>query len=188
MADNRIFKLWNSIRLPLFLVLIYSLAFYFFHKYDWEHPIVKAVCFIAIFLMILFIYKKGTPSITQNSYLKKELIIILALIVIVLFTLGLKYLKEIKNPSKCDVGYTTHDAAKLLVFDNQNPYKSTTINKLVDEPKFQGYHYGPAMILFYLPSAWFSSATLKTISLIYLILLFFVMSSLFYERKNSIIY
>lgn len=184
MCQSKFIAFSHFIKLPCALVVIYSIIFHLFHYYDWGHPWVKALCFLVLFFIIIFVARRNEGTIKELSFYAAELVITSIIVLLILSTLGLKYLSYASTPAQCDIGYNTHNAAKMMVFDHQNPYKSTSISRIGNDPKFWGYHQGPAMILFYIPSAWFSSAALKAITVIYGVLLFCVIALLLHEKEN----
>jgi hypothetical protein len=158
----------------LFLLAIYAVIFYIFHRYDWGHPIIKLICFLILLAIIIFnFYKKSKHQKYEynKSYLKIEIIIWTIFILLILFFIALPYLKQINSPAQCDVGDITHNTIKLLFLGGKNPYS-------------QGYPYGPATLLFYFPSVWFGSFFLKWISLFYLLCLFIIVF-LFVNNNNE---
>lgn len=174
---------------------LYSFVFYSFHAYDWGHPLIKAFCFLTLFCMIIVLSKRreGTPR-SSASY-RAELIIAALVLFVVVSAYSVKYLQFIQTPAQCDIGYTTHDAVKMLVFDHQDPYAYNKSNVVGRDPRFWGYKYGPTMILLYLPSAWFTSAAIKVLTVVYLLLTLFVIALLLskyqmprWGRANSLVF
>lgn len=175
---------FQSFKISIFLIIIYSAIFYFFNKYDWGHPWVKTFCFMALFLVIIILHSNKNKFILQESFLKFEFFTYLFLIFLVIIFVGIPYFREITQPAACDIGFTTHDAARIFTLQGKNPYEMN-VNPIGSDQKYWGYHYGPGMILFYLPIAGFSGSALKIMSLGYIILLFLVIFLLIRE-KNTI--
>jgi len=166
------------------IVLLYYSVFSLFQDYDWEHPLIKMACFMTLFCMIIVLTRlKEFPTRSNTSYITESIIVSLALLVAFGWR-AIIYWNSIHDPAACDIGFMTHDSLKLLIFDHQDPYTSTKINMLGENPKFWGYKYGPTMLLFYLPSAWFTSAAIKIITLIYLALTLFVIAYLIAKHQE----
>jgi hypothetical protein len=175
----------GSLAMPALIVGVYAAVFYCFHRYDWGHPFVKAACYATLFLLICFVASRPSWRGVTKAHMPWKIAII-AVVLISLFAIQAhRYLPYVNKPARCDIGYTTHDAVRMAVLDHQDPYKSTTLTKLGKDTKYWGYHYGPAMPFFYLPSAWFTSAALKVITVIYLLVLLWVIALLLRERGST---
>jgi hypothetical protein len=175
----------DFIKLPLLIIAVYSGIFDLVNRYDWGHPIIKFLCSIALFSMVLLVTGRKGTSAGKPAFVRIEIGLCASLILIVLCTWGVKYSRNIADPPQCDIGYTTHHAVQQLVLNRTDPYASNPFNKLGDDPKYWGYRYGPGMALFYLPSAWFPGSALKIITLIYTVAAFGVLSLLLYDRRST---
>lgn len=183
--SGQVWDFLHSMGRPALIAGVYAAVFYFFHRYDWGHPIVKAACYATLFLMILLVVSKPGRHAVASSHLYGEMALSAFFTVFVFMFLAQHYLRYIHFPARCDIGYTTYNAVKMAVLDHQDPYRSIVISPLGKDPKYWGYHYGPAMLLFYLPSAWFRGAALKVITLVYVAVLSGVVALLLREKGSS---
>lgn len=171
------------------LILFYGFVFSMLQKYDWEHPIVKAACFLTLIGMSVVFSRMWGRQRRSNASHWIELAVTVPLLSLALFWYGLIYIYsgEFQAPARMDHGYITRDSARMLVFDHQDPYASITLNKRENLPeKFWGYKYGPVMILSYLPSAWSAtSASIKKISATYLVLTLSVILLLLWRHRTK---
>jgi hypothetical protein len=173
MFSSKWHNFFQFIQRPLFILVTYFIIFYLFHKYDWGFADIKAICFLALFLLILHLTANRGKATYPKLYLDFEILFYIVFILYFLFSFGPQYFGKIETPAISDVGYITHNALKALVLEHQDPY-NTTLKTVGSDPRFWGYTYGPGMLIFYFPSVFYTSAALKVISAIYLLFLFLV--------------
>jgi len=159
---------------PLAILALFYSVFVLFHKYDWNCADVKATCFLVLLLAVVCVSRDcGRAShgakAGKSVYLA-ETLAYSCLFAYFVATYGAHYFPGFDLPSQSDVGYITHTALKVLFVDHADPY-NTALKSAGNDPRFYGYTYGPAMMLFFAPSVFYSSAALKVISSAYLLLL-----------------
>ena len=155
---------------------------------DYGSPLSKLILFSLLFILLALIYcfnKKFNLKNVSPSSLNIASGVVILFIVAILFSFVPKYLPEISNPAKVDVGYDTYDALKSLLNKN-DPYKNLKIGAIGQDSRLWGYHYGSIMLLFYAPSLLFyTSSGIKFMNLYYLIALVILISCLVYNKNNS---
>jgi len=159
---------------PLAILALFYSLFYLFHKYDWNCADVKATCFLVLLLAVSCVARNRGRS-SRGVTVGKCFHLVEALAYSCLFayfvaSYGGQYFPGFNVPSQSDVGFITHTALKVLVVDHADPY-NTALKSAGNDPRFHGYTYGPAMMLFFAPVVMYSSAALKVISSAYLLLL-----------------
>lgn len=151
----------------LLLGLMFTL-YWVFNEYDWGHPLAKAGCFSAFFVLAAGLQYLSFHRETPALALWLEFAVLSIILITLFFFYGREYGPSALQPPWVDIGYTTVNATTLLVKQHQNPYSSSNIN-VRDElaPEYRGFHYGPAMMLGYLPSGYFPDSGYKIVSLFY---------------------
>ncbi|MDD1783371.1 DUF2029 domain-containing protein [Enterovibrio sp. ZSDZ35] len=150
----------------LLLFCVYAV----FQHYDWGHPIIKLLCFTALFALTALMYthksqRDGVGSLT----LKIEAMFALVLLSVIVVNMLSTYLPYVTAGPTVDIGYTTQRAAEILLLQGQNPYLDQTINIRPElAPEHRGFHYGPGMIIGYALSAFLPDLGYKLTSLFYL--------------------
>ena len=135
---------------------IFGLMLYLYNclqKYDWGHPFIKLFCFVVVFLLIVFLRSRTHPTKLPAILARLEFLVLTIVLVIILTNYGKIYGPDLSHPPYVDIGYTTVKATSMLFHDGKNPYTSQYINARDDLlPQYRGFHYGPLMLIGYLPS------------------------------------
>ena len=157
-------RLTSSLLLLAFLYGIY----WTFNAYDWNYPLHKLACFSALFAMVAgFQFVRSKRAAPAGSLWAE------AGVLTVLFIAGFafnayKYGGSMYNRPFSDIGYTTIHAVQLVVKEGKNPYSRTDVTPRKDtDAGYHGFHYGPAFILGYMPSAWFPIMGYRIPNLLY---------------------
>jgi hypothetical protein len=146
-----------------------AILYFLLDRYDWDQAFVRFVCLASLLAVCLL--ARG-PPIAHSSDVAVRIEFILAVGLTLFLVERALYLgwDEIGLPPRVDVGVTTRDAARMLLLDGKNPYRSETIAVLGDDPRYWGYKYGPAMIFGYSICAVFGESGVKIANLGYLVL------------------
>lgn len=76
----------------------------------------------------------------------------------------------------------------MLVKDFENPYSSQVVNPTIElKPEYRGFHYGPAMLLGYLPAAFFPAHGFKIVSLFFILISAILLCLLVDDREKPIL-
>lgn len=174
-----------ALRLASTLVLLAFLGviYWIFNEYDWNFPFYKLYCFTALFVAVagfqFLRFRRDVPS----TVLWAEVGMLAVILLGIFFVQFREYRIWLFEPPVSDIGYTTVHAVNLVVHQRENPYSRSDVNYLRKdlEPGYRGFHYGPMMIIGYLPVAVFPHAGYKITSLFYvlisvLLLIFLVIS------------
>jgi hypothetical protein len=142
-----------------------------FQKYDWGHPLIKLFCFGAVFFLIVYL-RTVTAAEESSALLTKVEIFLWAAILTVTLVHYIKiYGSGLWQPPWVDIGYTTVKATSTLFHDGKNPYSVHYINARDDLlPQYRGFHYGPLMLIGYLPALASKTSGYKMATLAYLII------------------
>jgi Glycosyltransferase family 87 len=170
MADH----LFARVRQVASPAVIMGLMFYLyglFHKYDWGHPFIKLFCFVIVFSLIVFLRRRSRLRDLPSGLAKLELIAWAVLLLFIVASYGRKYGPGMLSPPRVDIGYTTVNAAFMLVNERRNPYSSHEINRREElAPEYRGFHYGPLMLAGYVTGVFAPAAGYKIASLTYALL------------------
>lgn len=158
-------KTASSLVLLAFLYAIY----WTFNAYDWNYPLHKLACFTALFVVVTaFYFLRSRVQASATAFWVEAGV--LALVVVSIFTLhASKYGKFAFERPASDIGYTTIKAVEVLVREHKNPYTHTDVTFMFTAlgDGYRGYHYGPAMLIGYLPSAWWPIVGYRVPNLVY---------------------
>ncbi|CZF78302.1 hypothetical protein GCE9029_00757 [Grimontia celer] len=154
----------------LFSVVFIYCIYRLFQTYDWGQPFTKFLCFSGLFALCLtlFRHRQQTQSLPNFLFIGEALFA--SLVVIAIFYRMLNgYGDALFTAPTVDIGYTTEHAARLLFLQGENPYLSQEINIRPElAAEHRGFHYGPAMLLGYAPSAFFPGVGYKVMSMVFL--------------------
>lgn len=158
-------KTASSLVLLAFLYAIY----WTFNAYDWNYPLHKLACFTTLFVVVTALYFIKAQAQASANALWVEAGV-LAVVVASLFAFNAsKYGKFTFQRPASDIGYTTIKAVEVFVREYKNPYSHTDVTFMFKAlgDGYKGYHYGPGMLIGYLPSAWFPIVGYRVANLVY---------------------
>lgn len=158
-----------------------------FQTYDWGQPFTKFLCFSGLFGLCLFLFKQRQHTTSLPSLFYAGEAVCAALILMAIFYRMLNgYSDALFTLPTVDIGYTTEHAAKLLFVHGENPYLSQHINVRPElATEHRGFHYGPAMLLGYAPSAFFPGVGYKLMSMLYLAVAAMSLCALIARNMNA---
>ncbi len=182
-------RLTQGLRQTASPFLILGLMFYLYgllHKDDWGHAFVKLFCFAALFTLIVFLRSRTGLTEAPSHFVRLELIAWTIILVSIVVSYGRTYGPGLFSPPRVDIGYTTVNAASMLFVERKNPYSSPDINRRPELlPRYRGFHYGPLMLLGYLPAVLSPGLGYKLSSLTYLFVSALLLSLLVHESKEG---
>jgi hypothetical protein len=165
---------------PLIVLGLFDYVFRLLHTYEWDQPFARLICFSALFAGVIYLTKAKTPLFLPRYVYVIELLVWGGLLLSLLWSLGMNQYSHLWNPPDVDIGAITQEAAKILFVHFQNPYQSPL--NVLPEPGYEGFKYGPIMILGYLPSAFFPQSGYKMTSALYLLLSLACLGYLSWQR------
>lgn len=180
--------------IPRLVATFLSLGFLFviyliFDRFDWGYPLAKLACFAALFGSIVGLHLLKSRSDASPAPLWVEIGILLFLLNIIFLAQVPSHARRALTPPTSDIGFTTVHAVNIVVSEGENPYSRTDINsEQTNLPsEYHGFHYGPFMIVGYLPSGYLGPYAYKMMSILYVgitaVLLIFLAAR---PNKNSL--
>jgi len=164
------------------LLAAYSILFALLDRYDWGQPFVRFASLASMLAACLLTRSAGVARVSGRAAWV-ELILAAGLVIFLAERALLLGWGELGLAPRVDVGVTTRDAARMLLLDGRNPYRSETIAVLGDDSLYWGYKYGPAMIFGYSICAVVGGAGVKIANLTYLVLT--LLSVFFLARRQD---
>lgn len=165
---------------PLIVLGLFDYVFRLLHTYEWGQPFARLICFSALFAGVIYLTRPRKDLFLPRYVYVIEFLACGGLLLSMLWSLGLRSYSHLWNPPDVDIGAITQEAAKLLFTQFQNPYQSPL--NVLPEPGYEGFKYGPIMILGYLPSAFFPQSGYKMMSALYLLLSLACLGYLSWQR------
>ncbi|MCH8748556.1 hypothetical protein IH781_02285, partial [Patescibacteria group bacterium] len=132
--------------LPLGLLAGFVYLVNLFENYDWGHPWVKFLAYLAMFATVLILAKTPKAPPTSALTTKLELVALSILLVIIIMNQAPTIIPLLTQPAQVDIGQITAEATTMLFKDHKNPYTSM-ISPFWNNPKYSGYKYGPMMLV-----------------------------------------
>ncbi len=153
------------------LISIFNYLYTLLQAHDWGQAFTKLLCFSAFFSLLFVIYKsKCRISFGGEMAYKLESLLALLVLIFIIFIISPKYLTQLQDGPRVDIGYTTQNSAIMLFRDGKNPYMSETINVRNElKPEHRGFHYGPGMLIGYVGSFIAPNVGYKISNLIFLL-------------------
>ena len=178
---------WSDVISASLVLTLAGAAFHVWHRFDWGHPIYKLGCFVTMIGLATFPSRYRYDTGTNGRKLPIEAACYLVILLFIVSYFGNKYAHGFTSPPAVDIGRTTVAAAKMLAINFENPYTSHFINVRPELAEIhRGFHYGPLMLLGYLPSVYFPKYGFKAASIAYgLITLLLVWLLLWNDRKRQ---
>lgn len=155
------------------LVVVYGIVFHLLDRYDWGQPFVRFACLAALLTVVLLVRRSEAGenlAAPRSGTARVELLLAIGLTWFLAERSVYQVSGVFDRRPRCDVGYTTQDAARMLLLYGHNPYSSTTIAVLGDDRRYWGYKYGPMMIVGYAASAITRDLGIKLTNLGYLMI------------------
>lgn len=133
---------------------IFYYVYTLFQQHDWGQAFTKLVCFAIFFALLVILHKRQYRQVINSALLHRlECFLALLALMWIISIMAPKYLEELQNGPRVDIGYTTQNSAIMLFRDGENPYMSETINVRSElKPEHRGFHYGPGMLIGYVGS------------------------------------
>ena len=110
--------------LPLVLLGSFVYLVSLFENYDWGHPWVKFLAYLAMFATVLILAKAPKAPPTSALTTKLELVALSVLLVIIIMNQAPAIILLLTQPAQVDVGQMTAEATTMLFKDHKNPYTS----------------------------------------------------------------
>jgi len=169
MPDRRDIAAFAKRALVLGFVAAASTAlFQFWHASLWGLPITKVISYALFFLLIGLLARRSTGALQRQAGGELPLLAT-ALIGVLAFHLR-EHRASLLAPPRVDIGTDTILAARDFLSFRLNPYLDTRIGAIGQIHQQWGFHYGPAMLLGYLPAGIWGDVAYKLMTLIYLAL------------------
>lgn len=168
--------------------VICAVIFQTLHVYDWGQPFAKFICLGSFFALILYLFKHHDHNRSENKIVHTiEIIFAVLIITTTLYSVFSTYGPYLVQPPFVDIGYTTQGAASLLFLEGQNPYQSSTLSVVGDNPSYWGYKYGPFMIVGYAASAFLPQTGYKLMNYLYLALTIGLVAALGFDHRQKML-
>ena len=157
-----------------------------FQKYDWGHPLIKLFCFAAVFFMIVYLRIATAAQDRSAGLIRLEILVSTVALVLIVAHYVKIYGPGLWQPPWVDIGYTTVKATSTLFEHGKNPYSVPDINLRDDLlPQYRGFHYGPLMLVGYLPALASKTSGYKMATFAYLIVSAALLVLLLQPRKKN---
>ena len=175
------------ITVTVILLGLMYLIYWLFGEYDWGHPLAKLGCYSAFFLIVAGLHLVNFRSQPTRSALWAEILVIAVIFVTTFCVYVPRYAAGISQPPWVDIGYTTVNSAVMLIDARKNPYSSPNITPgSTIPPDYRGFHYGPVMMLAYLPGVYIFNGGFKIATLVYVLITAILLGLLVVEPKDPL--
>ena len=180
---------WGLLADRVFIVAIFVLVYDWFDRFNWIQPFTNLICFAALAVSSLILYKGcsareatnnvGQPEDKQNeikSYLDLALGFAIITYVIIQYSIPTSFLGD--NIPASDLGTTTYEAAYKFFVQGDNPYVGESVK---DFQKNTAMCYGPVTFLGYAPSLMSPHFGIRRTNVFLLIISFVLLAACVYK-------